>query len=138
MHKNHEGYADPTAGIVISKVTRSEKNEQRRNGGAKMSQIYRGDIWKAEGANGKEMDVLVLATYDDDIGVEFEQLAYASSREEKENIIIDSITDALSIHPAFESIEDFVFDYHGDECIVSFTIKGYQWNEEILSISIPT
>ena len=76
--------------------------------------------------------------YDDDIGVEFEQLAYASSREEKENIIIDSITDALSIHPAFESIEDFVFDYHGDECIVSFTIKGYQWNEEILSISIPT
>lgn len=63
MHKNHEGYADPTAGIAISKVTRSEKNEKRRNGGAKMNQIYRGDIWKAEGANGKEMDVLVLATH---------------------------------------------------------------------------
>lgn len=78
-----------------------------------------------------------LLAYDDDIGVEFEQLIYAPSREEKENIIVDTITDAISVHPAFESIDDFSFEYSGDECIVSFTIKGYPWKEELMSISIP-
>ncbi len=78
-----------------------------------------------------------LLAYDDDIGVEFDQLAYAPSREEKESIIIDTITDALSVHPAFESIGDFSFEYRGDECFVSFMIKGYSWKEEVMSISIP-
>ena len=75
--------------------------------------------------------------YDDDIGTEFEQMANAPSREEKENIIIDSITDALSVHPAFESVDDFEFEYQGDECIISLTIKGYPWNEEVIDVTIP-
>lgn len=78
-----------------------------------------------------------LLAYDDDIGVEFEQLAYAPSREEKEVLIIDSITDALSVHPAFESADDFEFAYLGDECCISFIVKGSPWNEETMSITIP-
>lgn len=75
--------------------------------------------------------------YDDDIGVEFEQLSDAPSREEKESIIIESITDALSVHPAFESVGDFSFEYEGDECNIMCVIKGYPWTEEILNVSIP-
>lgn len=77
-----------------------------------------------------------LLAYDDDIGVEFEQLADLPSREEKESAIEESIADALSVHPAFESISDFSFTYSGDEFYVSFTVKGYPWKEEELSVSL--
>lgn len=76
--------------------------------------------------------------YDGDIGTELESLADAPSRDEKESLLKDTITDALSVHPAYESVDDFSFEYQGDECVVTFTIKGYPWNEEILSVSIPT
>ena len=30
IHKNHEGYADPTAGAAMSKIIREENERQRR------------------------------------------------------------------------------------------------------------
>lgn len=60
MYKNHEGYADPTAGAAVKKATKAEK----RNGGAVMASIYRSDIWKTKDKYWVEKTVLVLGTHD--------------------------------------------------------------------------
>lgn len=64
MYKNTEGYPDPTAASAIYAVCMKEKQDsKRKNGGTNMEQIYRGDIWNVECANGKNVDMLVLSVH---------------------------------------------------------------------------
>lgn len=74
--------------------------------------------------------------YDDDIGTELEQLADITENSHRQSVIEETIIDALSVHPAFESASDFVFSNEGDKYYVSFTVKGYSWNEESLTVSL--
>ena len=75
--------------------------------------------------------------YDSDIGTEFEELSRLPDYESRESEIEATITDALMVHPATEAVYDFEFEHSADECRVTFIVKGYDWDEEVLSTSIP-
>ena len=74
--------------------------------------------------------------YSRDYGVEFEKLARIPDRESRELEIERQITDALMVNPATEYVRDFVFRHSGDECHVTFTVKGYAWEEELMATTV--
>lgn len=73
---------------------------------------------------------LSCLAYGDDIGTEFDELADVPDRESKESEIERMITEALLVHPATEYVRDFVFEHDGDGTHVTFTVKGYPWEED--------
>lgn len=73
--------------------------------------------------------------YSSDIGVELDQVVEAD-RAAAESIIERTITEALMMHRATEYVRDFSFLYKADEVYVTFTVKGYPWEEEQLKTKI--
>ena len=67
--------------------------------------------------------------YSDDIGTEFEEMENWTDRSVRQAEIADTITEALMVHPCTESVDDFVFEHTADECEVTFTVKGYNYDE---------
>jgi len=78
-----------------------------------------------------------FAAYSDDIGTEFEEIEDDGDRLTKESEIQSTITDALMVHPATEYVRDFVFEHLPDSCLVSFVVKGFDWEEQLLSVELP-
>ena len=73
--------------------------------------------------------------YHSDYGVELEKLP--SDRAEAESIIEREVREALMVNPATEDVYGFDYTWEGDECLVTFTVKGYQWVEEsVLSVRV--
>lgn len=68
--------------------------------------------------------------YSDDIGTEFEDMEDFPDRDTKESEIERTITEALMVHPATEYVRNFVFEYVSGKAYVSFTVKGFHWEEE--------
>jgi hypothetical protein len=74
--------------------------------------------------------------YSTDIGTEFEDMEELPDRESRESEIERTITEALLVHPATEYVRDFAFSHAGDETEVTFTVKGFPWEEAVLNITI--
>ena len=74
--------------------------------------------------------------YSDDIGTEIEPMYEMVYRQERENQIRDTITDALMVHPCTEYVRGFTFRHTADSCEVSFIVKGVDLDEETLSTVI--
>lgn len=74
--------------------------------------------------------------YSEDIGTEIEELPGSGSWEEIENEIEETITDALMVHKCTEHVSDFQFEHTADSIVVSFVVKGYDMEEELLSASL--
>ena len=70
--------------------------------------------------------------YSEDIGTEFEDLANVPEWEARESEIEETITEALLVHPCTEWVRDFEFEHEPDACRVTFTVKGYGWDEQVL------
>lgn len=68
--------------------------------------------------------------YSDDIGTEFEDMEDFPDRDTKESEIERTITEALLVHPATEYVRNFSFEYDSGKAYVSFTVKGFHWEEE--------
>lgn len=68
--------------------------------------------------------------YSDDIGTEFEDMEDFPDKDSRESEIERTITDALLVHPATEYVRNFIFDYSSGDAVVSFIVKGAQWEEE--------
>lgn len=68
--------------------------------------------------------------YSDDIGTEFEDMEDFPDRDTKESEIERTITEALLVHPATEYVRNFSFEYVSGKAYVSFTVKGFHWEEE--------
>ena len=73
--------------------------------------------------------------YSSDIGVELDQVVEAD-RAAAESIIERTITEALMMHRATEYVRDFSFLYKADAVYVTFTVKGYPWEDEQLKTKI--
>ena len=56
--------------------------------------------------------------------------AKAEDKDSRESEIERTITDALLVHPATEYVRNFIFDYSSGDAVVSFIVKGAQWEEE--------
>lgn len=68
--------------------------------------------------------------YSDEIGTEFEDMDDFPDKNARECEIERTITEALLVHPATEYVREFNFDYSSGAAIVTFVVKGYQWEEE--------
>lgn len=79
-----------------------------------------------------------FAAYSDDIGTEFDEISDDGDRARKESDIQETITDALMVHPATEDVSDFSFVHLPDACLVTFTVKGADWEEQELTVSVRT
>lgn len=77
-------------------------------------------------ADGRE----AFLAYSDDIGTEFEDMEDFPDKDSRESEIERTITDALLVHPATEYVRNFIFDYSSGDAVVSFIVKGAQWEEE--------
>ena len=60
---------------------------------------------------------------------------------EKTNAAVESavertITEALLVNPRTEYVRGFEFTWNGDELFCSFTVKGIDWEEFPLSVTI--
>lgn len=56
--------------------------------------------------------------------------SYYIFKDSRESEIERTITDALLVHPATEYVRNFIFDYSSGDAVVSFIVKGAQWEEE--------
>lgn len=68
--------------------------------------------------------------YSEEIGTEFEDMDDFPDRTARESEIERTITEALLVHPATEYVRNFKFDYSSGMAVVTFSVKGYQWEEE--------
>lgn len=59
-----------------------------------------------------------------------ESMQEAEKKDSRESEIERTITDALLVHPATEYVRNFIFDYSSGDAVVSFIVKGAQWEEE--------
>lgn len=84
---------------------------------------------------GTERDTFLA--YDDDIGTEFDEISNVPDRESRESEIEETITDALMVHPCTEYVRDFKFEHTADSCLVTFAVKGYDWEEMTLNTTVP-
>lgn len=78
-----------------------------------------------------------LLAYGEDHGVEFDALHELSDPGQIESEIEKTITEALQENPSCESVSNFSFEHIGDTVKVSFMVKGYEWDEELLTMTLP-
>lgn len=79
----------------------------------------------------------VFLAYSDDYGVEFEELADVGQYDARESELQTQITDALMVNPMTEYVDDFQFTHTADTTYVSFRVKGYNYEEEVIEQSYP-
>lgn len=107
-----------------------EKGDFVRDGSNKMvradgREAYMQWCWKVV-----QTEREAFLAYSDEIGTEFEHMEDFPDRDSRESEIERTITDALLVHPATEYVRDFIFDYSSGDAVVSFIVKGAQWEEE--------
>ena len=107
-----------------------EKGDFVRDGSNKMvradgREAYMQWCWKVV-----QTEREAFLAYSDEIGTEFEHMEDFPDRDSRESEIERTITDALLVHPATEYVRNFIFDYSSGDAVVSFIVKGAQWEEE--------
>ena len=76
--------------------------------------------------------------YSDKIGVEMVSALKNNESDPKavQSAIEKTITEALMIHPATEYVRKFKFTWDGgSHLFVTFIVKGYDWEEETLTVT---
>lgn len=74
--------------------------------------------------------------YPDSIGTEMESALKEKSNGAVESAVERTITEALLVNPRTEYVRGFSFIWNGDELHCSFTVKGIEWEEFPLSVTI--
>lgn len=74
--------------------------------------------------------------YQESIGTEMESALKEKSNGAVESAVERTITEALLINPRTEYVRGFYFAWNGDELYCSFTVKGIDWEEFPLSVTI--
>lgn len=74
--------------------------------------------------------------YSDSIGTEMESAIKEKSSGAVESAIERTITEALLVNPRTEYVRGFVFTWNGDSVVCSFNVKGIEWEEFPLSVTV--
>lgn len=74
--------------------------------------------------------------YPDSIGTEMESALKEKTNAAVESAVERTITEALLVNPRTEYVRGFEFAWNGDELFCSFTVKGIDWEEFPLSVTI--
>lgn len=118
---------DMGSGLVIAKVPLDKVKEQDIN-----ARIMKNEMQDQLTANIKKrgqlesLPLFVLVDGKLEIISGHHRVKSARAAEMKEIIA----TDALLVHPATEYVRNFIFDYSSGDAVVSFIVKGAQWEEE--------
>lgn len=113
-----------------------EKGDFVRNGANQLiecegREAYR--VWCVKVVNTERWTCLA---YPDSIGTEMESAAKEKSNGAVESAVERTITEALLVNPRTEYVRGFSFTWNGDELYCSFTVKGIEWEEFPLSVTI--
>lgn len=74
--------------------------------------------------------------YSTDIGVEAERALRQEDRAAVESALEKTISEALMVNTHTEYVRNFEFRYDKDELHLKFTVKGKEWEEETIGVSI--
>jgi len=74
--------------------------------------------------------------YPDSIGTEMESAMKEESNEAVESAVERAITEALLVNPRTEFVRGFTFEWDGDELQCGFDVKGIEWEEFPLKVTI--
>ena len=74
--------------------------------------------------------------YPDSIGTEMESALKEKTNAAVESAVERTITEALLVNPRTEYVREFEFTWNGDELLCSFVVKGINWEEIPLSVTI--
>lgn len=74
--------------------------------------------------------------YPDSIGTEMESALKEKSNGAVESAVERTITEALLVNPRTEYVRGFSFSWNGDELHCSFKVKGIDWEEFPLAVTI--
>ena len=74
--------------------------------------------------------------YPDSIGTEMESALKEKSNGAVESAVERTITEALLVNPRTEYVRGFSFTWNGDELHCSFKVKGIDWEEFPLAVTI--
>lgn len=67
----------------------------------------------------------------EDIGVDMDEALADDDHEIVESMIERTITETLEMNPRTELVNNFSFEWEGDEVHFSFDVKGVDWDEKI-------
>lgn len=90
-------------------------------------------VWCVKVANTERYTCLA---YSDSIGTEMESAIKEKSSGAVESAIERTITEALLVNPRTEYVRGFVFTWNGDSVVCSFNVKGIEWEEFPLSVTV--
>lgn len=74
--------------------------------------------------------------YTGDIGVEMEDALKEQTNDAVESAIERTITEAIMANPRTETVGDFSFAWNGDSVTCEFYVKGVDWEEFPLAITV--
>lgn len=118
------------------KSLRREAGDFVRNGANQLlecdgREAYR--VWCVKVVNTERYTCLA---YSDSIGTEMESAIKEKSSGAVESAIERTITEALLVNPRTEYVRGFVFTWNGDSVVCSFNVKGIEWEEFPLSVTV--
>lgn len=76
--------------------------------------------------------------YSGNIGIELEEAMQEGTTDAVKSSVERTITEALMVNIHTEYVRNFVFVKQGDHIECSFTVKGKDWEEQQISIGLPT
>lgn len=70
--------------------------------------------------------------YSDEIGAEMERALGSDDIETVESMVRRTVTEALLVNPRTEAVVDFKFQWEGDEMHCRVTVKGVEFDDNII------
>lgn len=74
--------------------------------------------------------------YGQNFGVEMQAALKQPTDALIESEVERTIREALEVNPRTEYVQGFIFARDSDRLSVSFTVKGYEWDEEVLTTAL--
>lgn len=113
-----------------------EKGDFVRNGANQLIECNGREAYRVWCIKNVLTERYACMAYPDSIGTEMESALKEKSNGAVESAVERTITEALLINPRTEYVRGFSFIWNGDELHCSFTVKGIDWEEFPLSVTV--
>ena len=113
-----------------------EKGDFIRNGSNRLVECNGREAYRVWCVKNVHTERYTCMAYTESIGTEMESALKEKSNGAVESAVERTITEALLVNPRTEYVRGFNFVWNGDELYCSFTVKGIDWVEFPLSVTI--
>lgn len=113
-----------------------EKGDFARNGSNQLVECNGREAYRVWCVKTVSTERYTCLAYPDFIGTEMESALKEKSNGAVESAVERTITEALLVNPRTEYVRGFSFTWNGDELYCSFSVKGIDWEEFPLEVTI--